>query len=187
MSQEEENIHVLEGTSNQKGGLIIKKKTSTPTFKVPQRSLLGLDKLAAVKRKEKEENVKINDAESSFEISKKKLEDSRTFRVPQSETPTYTGGVTEEARKRLLNRLDSTKWKERGVYASSKDSKHRSRYDEKRDRHDEQRDNRKYEQRDNRKYRNSDRRKHPDSERSDRKSSRREFRFKDEPGTPDLR
>ncbi|KAJ8932077.1 hypothetical protein NQ314_014979 [Rhamnusium bicolor] len=49
----EENVHRLEGSSNEKGGLIIKKKTFT--FKVPQPSLLGLDKLALQKRKEKEE------------------------------------------------------------------------------------------------------------------------------------
>jgi pre-mRNA-splicing factor ATP-dependent RNA helicase DHX38/PRP16 len=50
--ENDENLHRLEGITDQKGGLIVKKKT--PTFKVPQPSLLGLDRLAAAKRKEKE-------------------------------------------------------------------------------------------------------------------------------------
>ena len=61
MSERDDSIHRLEGSSNQVGGLIIKKKASDnngkASFKMPQprSSLLGLDRLAAAKRKEKEE------------------------------------------------------------------------------------------------------------------------------------
>ena len=60
---EDSSVHRLEGSSKQVGGLIIKKKpssndgTKSLSFKAPQprSSLLGLDRLAAVKRREKEE------------------------------------------------------------------------------------------------------------------------------------
>lgn len=185
MSKEEENVHILEGSNNQKGGLFVKTKNTTPTFKVPQRSLLGLDKLAAAKRREKEENSNSNTESSNSLGSLKKPSDGRNFRAPQSETPTYTGGVTEQARKRLLDRLDTSKWREKGVYASTKELKHRSsKYDDKR----ESQNDKKYEDKERRKYRDGDRRRNFNySDRSDRKSSRREVYFKDEPSTPDLR
>ncbi|KAK9717649.1 hypothetical protein QE152_g23615 [Popillia japonica] len=70
-----------------------------PTFKIPQPSLLGLDKLAAAKRKEKE-----NARKMSFSMSEEdsvddtnahnvyQTQQSRKFRQPNPETPTYTGG-----------------------------------------------------------------------------------------------
>ncbi|KAF5273704.1 hypothetical protein FQA39_LY07394 [Lamprigera yunnana] len=127
---ENDNLHRLEGTSGQKGGLIVKKKSSS--FKVPQPSLLGLDKLAAVKRREKEDaarkiSFKIEDDDnqddnkSNVSYSKER----RKFRAPNIETPTYTGGITELARERLIKRLNSTSKKEKGVYASTKDLKSR--------------------------------------------------------------
>lgn len=57
-----ESIHRLEGSSEEsKGGLILMKKRITPdddnslTFKKPKTSLLGLDRLAAIKNKIREE------------------------------------------------------------------------------------------------------------------------------------
>ena len=47
----EEDIYRLEGTKNEKGGLVIKKKPAPGAnfeFKVPKVSLLGLDKLAGM-------------------------------------------------------------------------------------------------------------------------------------------
>jgi pre-mRNA-splicing factor ATP-dependent RNA helicase DHX38/PRP16 len=145
--ENDENLHRLEGITDQKGGLIVKKKT--PTFKVPQPSLLGLDRLAAAKRKEKEEAARkmsftMDDDDSaddsSASVKEKQPKDSRKFRAPHSETPTYTGGISEEARERLIERLNSNKNKEKGVYATTKD-RHRSgdskHHDRDRDRHHE--------------------------------------------------
>ena len=57
------SVYRLEGTDkNQVGGLIIRKKSSDHTFKKPQVSVLGLDKLAKRKRQEnlQENNLKSN-------------------------------------------------------------------------------------------------------------------------------
>lgn len=139
----EENVHRLEGTTETKGGLIIKKKP--PTFKVPQPSLLGLDRLAAKKRREKEEtarkmsfNMEEDDAKEHLEgTTLEKKETQRKFRSPQEETPTYTGGLSKEAKERFLERMSTSKQKEKGVYATTKsdDKKHdRSRDYDKRSR-----------------------------------------------------
>ncbi|RZC39968.1 hypothetical protein BDFB_012110 [Asbolus verrucosus] len=92
----------------------------------------------------------------------KHSKDSRKFRSPHTETPTYTGGISDEARERLLERLNSNKHKEKGVYATTKDRR--------RDR-DEHRDYHKRER-----------------HRSEETSSRRSKtpRFRDEPKTPNL-
>ncbi|XP_044269534.1 pre-mRNA-splicing factor ATP-dependent RNA helicase PRP16 [Tribolium madens] len=162
----EENLHRLEGISDQKGGLIVKKKP--PTFKVPQPSLLGLDRLAAAKRKEKEEAARkmsfsMDDNDNPYDTSpqfkEKPVKDSRKFRMPHNETPTYTGGISEEARERLIERLNSNKQKEKGVYATTKD------------RH--------------RKDSHKDRERHRDRERESSHRSKTP-RFRDEPKTPNL-
>ena len=65
------SVHRLEGISNQTGGLIVKKKKSNPdadhSFKVPapRSSLLGLDVLAAEKRKLKDVSEKEVEEEKS--------------------------------------------------------------------------------------------------------------------------
>ncbi|KRT84765.1 hypothetical protein AMK59_219 [Oryctes borbonicus] len=128
---DDDNFHRLEGTDEQTGGLIVKKKT--PTFKIPQPSLLGLDKLAAAKRKEKENARKMsfsmleedsNEEPTSHNVNQN--QQGRKFRQPSPETPTYTGGITEKARKRLLERMNSRRNKEKGVYASTKGLKNSS-------------------------------------------------------------
>ncbi|KAL3275444.1 hypothetical protein HHI36_020205 [Cryptolaemus montrouzieri] len=193
---DEDNVHRLEGTSDQKGGLIVKKKP--PTFKVPQPSLLGLDKLAAAKRKQREENARkisfdINedkDSEDTVEIKNKDSKESRKFRHPQAETPTYTGGVTNVAREKLLERLNTSRNKEKGVYASTKDHKYKSssKSSEKSWKHGKEEDH--YRSRGSDRDRKRERRNDRDySDRSNINSSRREStpRFKDEPRTPDIR
>lgn len=169
----EENVHRLEGTQDQKGGLIIKKKP--PTFKVPQPSLLGLDRLAAEKRKEKEDlarkmSFSIDDDDNSEggDSQSRVHPTDRKFRGPHEETPTYTGGINEVARERILERLSASKNKEKGVYATTKHHK--------RDR-DQDRD--------------KDRDRHRDRERDKykREDSSHRFKtpkFKDEPKTPNL-
>ncbi|KAF5294947.1 hypothetical protein FQR65_LT10660 [Abscondita terminalis] len=161
---EDDGVHRLEGTHGQKGGLIVKKKT--PSFKVPQASLLGLDKLAAAKRREKEDAARkisfhIDEHDSSLDTNEiiKHSKEKRKFRAPNVETPTYTGGITELARERLIERLNSTSQKEKGVYASTKDLKNKSR-DHEYKRHDK------------------------DVVKSERSQTPR---FKDEPKTPNLK
>ncbi|KAF2902759.1 hypothetical protein ILUMI_03424 [Ignelater luminosus] len=191
---DDDSLHRLEGTSDQKGGLIVKKKP--PTFKVPQPSLLGLDKLAAAKRREKEDAARkmsfcIDDEDGKSEdqspAKDKRTKESRKFRAPNIETPTYTGGITEVARERLLERLSSNKNKEKGVYASSKELK-RGRNDDysynrnyqkySRDKHD--RDDYKRSR-----YYSKDAKKDQDKEKSARDV--KTPRFKDEPQTPNLK
>ncbi|CAH2002801.1 unnamed protein product [Acanthoscelides obtectus] len=193
----EENIHRLEASTSTKGGLIVKKKP--PTFKVPQPSLFGLDKLAAQKRKEKEDVAR----KMSFNVDEEDNEDNapgsfrgtsnkeRKFRTPQEETPTYTGGLTKEAKDRFMERLTNDKFKEKGVYASTKDEKrnrdrehdrdrdHRRHRDHDRSERDHHRDKHRSRSRD----KDRDRHKHDDQH-----SSRREKTpaFKDEPRTPNL-
>ena len=123
-------IHsVLEGldSSQSKGGLIIRKKPKASDadganeqagaeggFKLPSGpSLLGLDKLAAVKERErklkeaetaKKRQLEQEEAgegeEKSDKFVKKDEGRERQIREPRIETPTHTGGVSEEARRR---------------------------------------------------------------------------------------
>ncbi|KAB0795763.1 hypothetical protein PPYR_09824 [Photinus pyralis] len=166
---EDDGLHRLEGVSGQKGGLIVKKKPSS--FVVPQPSLLGLDKLAAAKRREKEDaarkiSFRMEEDDSSVDVHNQVKEahssEKRKFRAPNIETPTYTGGITELARERLIERLNSNAKKEKGVYASTKDLKKNSREPDKRERYDRRKEREK-------------------SERS------HTPRFKDEPKTPNLK
>lgn len=184
---EDDSIHRLEGTSNEKGGLVVKKKP--PTFKVPQPSLLGLDKLAAAKRKEKEdaarkmsftieEDEASSNSDSGSSSSKgKKDETFRKFRAPQVETPTYTGGISEEARTRLLERLASNKKKEKyALYSSTAKEKKSGDNDHKYNKHGKRHEE---------DYRHS-RSKY--ERRRDRSSHREDTpKFKDEPRTPNFR
>uniref|UniRef100_F6UYA6 RNA helicase n=1 Tax=Ciona intestinalis TaxID=7719 RepID=F6UYA6_CIOIN len=112
---DEGSIHRLEGSAGDSvGGLIIKKKKTTGeahVFTKPESkpSLLGLDKLAALKRH---------------------------YRPARFETPSYTGGVSSTYRDRKDKRdKDRVKRKE-GVYASSKDGRPRG-VREKKDRRSE--------------------------------------------------
>lgn len=165
---DEDGIHRLEGSSNEPGGLIVKKKSAT--FKVPQTSLLGLDKLAEKKRREDvERKCSFNmDEETGNGGNDSVKSKQRKYRTPQEETPTYTGGISQEARKRLIERLEMNRNKEKGVYASTKGEK--------------KKDKRYYDEY-NRQYRDKDKR-----ARDKHESSRRDKtpKFRDEPRTPNL-
>lgn len=109
MAEEDENLHRLEGTSGDApGGLIIKKKEPPAEFQFAKPSLLGLDKLAAAKRKQ---NRLISFQDDSNEIDA--VDDitdaggskERKYRKHNEETPTYTGGISEQARERMIERL----------------------------------------------------------------------------------
>lgn len=89
----------MDGTdTTQTGGLIIRKKTADHTFKKPETSSLGLDKLAERKRREQSQEPTTS--------SKSKSEGKdRKYRSYEEETPTHTGGVNYEAQRRLESRL----------------------------------------------------------------------------------
>ncbi|KAL1451030.1 hypothetical protein WDU94_003326 [Cyamophila willieti] len=150
MDPDEDGVYQLKGSDNVKGGLIIKKKAAPGTsveFKVPKVSLLGLDRLAAEKRKEREQSVE-NEGKKS-KITSYKDDDGeevepespryrssdrtkRTYREAAEETPTHTGGISKEARDRFQERMK--KDTERGVLYSTKNR------DEDRNRHERERD-----------------------------------------------
>lgn len=105
---EDDGVHRLEGTSEVQGGLIIKKKsTTTPSASTPRASLLGLDKLAASKREDKNRLMSFNqdDGDDIKKGDDSGSKGSRNYRVGNEETPTYTGGLSEEARERMVQRL----------------------------------------------------------------------------------
>ncbi|XP_028174839.1 pre-mRNA-splicing factor ATP-dependent RNA helicase PRP16 [Ostrinia furnacalis] len=216
MSEDDKTLHRLEGSSGDApGGLIIKKKDEPADFQFARPSLLGLDKLAATKRKQNrlisfqdDANEEDDEADRSESSGTKE----RKYRKHNEETPTYTGGISEQARERMIERLQrkDKELKEKGVHNSTQEEKksrskddeddryYRHRYDRRdRDRrHDDYRKDRDRD-RDRRKDRDSGRR--GDSERRDRRdrdsersrdSSRRSYyepRFKDEPRTPSLK
>ncbi|XP_070574858.1 pre-mRNA-splicing factor ATP-dependent RNA helicase PRP16-like [Ptychodera flava] len=204
------SIHRLEGSSSQVGGLIIKKKpkdkSDKPVFKnpneIPRASLLGLDVLAARKRKERnvdsdeqkkskvlsyrddfdEENAEDDDDDDDgdkydkYSTGKSK---HRNYRAHQVETPSHPGGVSSEAKDTMHRKMKERE--SRGVYATSKDKKYSGRD---RDRDRDRRKDRDYKRdrdrgdrhrdRDRGRDRDRDRDRSGGSERSHR-SSRREW------------
>ncbi|XP_068943829.1 pre-mRNA-splicing factor ATP-dependent RNA helicase PRP16 isoform X4 [Petaurus breviceps papuanus] len=164
----EASIHRLEGIDQetQVGGLICKTKSAASeqhVFKAPapRPSLLGLDLLAALKRREREEKDEGEDKKKSrvssykdWEESKDDQKDSeeeggdqasrssrkdRHYRAARVETPSHPGGVSEEFWERSRQR--ERERREHGVYASSKEEKDRKKertrdrdYDRKRER-----------------------------------------------------
>jgi len=132
MTEFDPSAHCLSANEDdQPVGLIIKKKQteSEHVFKVPTArvSLLGLDKLAAEKRKRQQNESKSTTTEKkprneeydettriSFGRSGRK---ERNYRTTANETPSHPGGVSSEALKRIQERQDHGKSK--GVFASS--------------------------------------------------------------------
>lgn len=131
MTEFDPSVHCLSANEDdQPVGLIIKKPAeSEHVFKVPtaRASLLGLDKLAAEKRKRQQNEVKPTSTEKkprseeyddttriSFGRSGRK---ERNYRTTANETPSHPGGVSTEALKRIHDRQEHSKSK--GVLASS--------------------------------------------------------------------
>ncbi|XP_048487805.1 pre-mRNA-splicing factor ATP-dependent RNA helicase PRP16 [Plutella xylostella] len=199
MAEEDAGLHRLEGSSGDApGGLIIKKKDKPADFQFARPSLLGLDKLAAAKRKQNrlisfnDDASEAGDSESTDASSSVK---ERKYRKPNEETPTYTGGISEQARERMLERLQKkeTQIKEKGVTYSTEEEKklrskdeeddryYRHRYD-RRDRDRDRRDrDRKYDDKDrDRKRDDKDRdRKYDDKDRDRRRDGSSSSRDKD--------
>ena len=143
-SFESKGGYLLSGSGKEEeGGLVDAKPSTEHEFKKPGVSLLGLDVLARKKREEsgrvvqrergsserrKEEDASDKDSVDYFgsRISFGKTRE-RQYRGQQSETPSHTGGVNEEAVKRSRERRDRERGQ--GLHASSKDIE-RKRYHE---------------------------------------------------------
>ncbi|XP_056268044.1 pre-mRNA-splicing factor ATP-dependent RNA helicase PRP16 isoform X2 [Pseudoliparis swirei] len=154
------SMHRLEGSEPdiQVGGLMVKTKSAAEEPHVfraptPRISLLGLDLLAAQKRKEREskeqaeadDNNRKKSKLSSYQDWEEGKSDSgsdeedddddddkdsdakkeRKYRVTGSETPSSPGGVSEEFKRRNQQREKDKR--EHGVYASSKEDKNKER------------------------------------------------------------
>ncbi|XP_033896885.2 pre-mRNA-splicing factor ATP-dependent RNA helicase PRP16-like [Acipenser ruthenus] len=205
------SLHRLEGSdpSMEVGGLILCKKSAAKEQHVfraptPRTSLLGLDLLAAQKRKEREDREKQEDEEkekkkskvSSYQDWEEGREDSgsdeessekeggasrkeRKYRVTGSETPSNPGGVSEEFRRKHQQRERDRR--EHGVYASSKEDKKRER-DRDRDRDRDRRTQRDDRERSHRSSSRSERSER--GNRSERDRSQREGGRREEPESP---
>lgn len=141
MSSFESSTHHLAGSGNETGGLIKKKKSNEVDkkskegeFKKPSGSLLGLDVLARRKReqREAEEGGKFTtkrpkydrdnkreqyDSDLRISFGKSDTSKERRYRAPLQETPTHTGGVSEEAMERMHHRMKREQGQ--GLYAST--------------------------------------------------------------------
>ncbi|XP_058849701.1 pre-mRNA-splicing factor ATP-dependent RNA helicase PRP16 [Acipenser ruthenus] len=210
MMDADASLHRLAGSdpSTEVGGLILYKKSAAPEQHVfraptPRTSLLGLDLLAAQKRKEHEDREKQENEEkekkkskvSSYQDWEEGREDSgsdeestekeggasrkeRKYRVTGSETPSNPGGVSEEFRRKHQQRERDRR--EHGVYASSKEDKKRERDgDRERDRDRDRRSQRDDRERSHRSSSRSER-----GDRSERDRSQREGGRREEPESP---
>ncbi|XP_077297512.1 ATP-dependent RNA helicase l(1)G0007 isoform X1 [Arctopsyche grandis] len=202
MDDEDGGVHRLPGTSDVQGGLIIKKKTNTTEPKTPRSSLLGLDKLAAAIKNDKSRLISFGRDEDEDEDNATSADSKqRRYRQPHEETPTYTGGLTEEAKQRMLERMQKKQLEnlEKGLHSSSKEEKQRNRSekvdDDERYRYKDYRyksdkyKGREYKRDDRRPRDYGNDRKRDYSERSASSSSRSNYnpKFKDEPRTPSIK
>nr|XP_036224851.1 pre-mRNA-splicing factor ATP-dependent RNA helicase PRP16 isoform X1 [Bactrocera oleae] len=240
MDDDDVGVHRLEGsTGNVRGGLVIKKlkeEGGDTKFKVPKPSILGLDRLAAQRRKERDDAQRLisfkdneNDEDdhkggvsatsAGDEFAFKKPDTNnlhkipRQLREPKVETPSHTGGVSDEARERLREHVkrDRERTTKGGMrYSTSDDSKRNNRdrsssssssRDRDRDRvRRRDRDRPREYERDRNRGRYQDKDRNRDKERRDRsrdnsergnrgdafsaRSEEHTPRFKDEPRTP---
>lgn len=175
---DDSSLHRLEGSdpSVQVGGLIVKKKSAAAEQHVfrapaPRTSLLGLDLLAAQKRKEREGKERLDDQPKKSKVSSYKdweegksdsgsddenQEDGesrngkkeRKYRVTGSETPSNPGGVSEEFKRKHQQREKDRR--EHGVYASSKEDKSKDKNRSRDREHDRHRDRERRKDRDER-------------------------------------
>lgn len=175
---EDQNVYRLEGSDGSEiGGLVIVKKPSEHTFKKPQLSLLGLDKLAEKKRRESSLEPNKHSDSSETQINK-----DRKYRSYAEETPTHTGGINTPAREKMEARL-----KRQRLDKIADDKERNRRRDRDRSREKDRYKDRDYDRHRHReKDRNRDRNKHEDRGEG---SSRRDWtpRFGDEPRTPKYR
>ncbi|KAK4025233.1 hypothetical protein OUZ56_014308 [Daphnia magna] len=172
-----DNVDILEGSAPTTGGIVVrKKKGSAQIEEGPKESLLGLDKLAEQKRRLKEallqdlkEEAEQKKLDEGFQKPHLKV-DKKILRASY-ETPTYTGGVSDEARNRLQHRQDRDKQRKFQTTSKAKNEKHRD---------ESPKFKRPGERRDDRSIRE-------DSKRSRRSDNEWETpKFRDEPSTPKI-
>ncbi|KAG5684933.1 hypothetical protein PVAND_014141 [Polypedilum vanderplanki] len=183
-----DDVHRLEASEHQAGGLIIKKKNSDEkkdVFKIPQ-SKFGLDLLAKKLKKERETGLlssfkdhddeddsrkQSNDKNDDDVKFKKSIETkSKNYRSSQPETPSYSSAVTKSVREHYNERISD---KSKGLYTSTKD-KQRDKRDKDRRSHKSSRD----------RDRDYDRKRSRHDGSSHRSHRDRSHRYKDEPETP---
>jgi pre-mRNA-splicing factor ATP-dependent RNA helicase DHX38/PRP16 len=190
-----DEVHRLEASAPQSGGLIIKKKDGDEkksVFKLPQ-SKFGLDLLAKKLKKERETGLLTSFKDHDEEDDAKKLREdteeddegkfkksdgkSKNYRSTDPETPSYQSAVTKSVREHYNERISD---KSKGLYMSSKD-KHKDRGSD-----DKYRDRRRTHKssRDRERDRDYDRKRsrHDSSHRS--YKDRSSHRYWDEPETP---
>ena len=136
MSFDFSQVDRLEGSdpnSVTSSGLIKKKKPEDAgdeiIFKKPKTSLFGLDKLASEKRKEKEaaesSNQHARDRRDKTDRERHRNRDGDTggLRKPRIETPSFTGGVSDDYEKRRREKEDKERDRRRGIKVSSHGTK----------------------------------------------------------------
>ena len=152
-SFESKGGYLLAGsTGDEEGGLVEVIPSKKQDFKKPSVSLLGLDVLAKKKREESGRSKAVQQDQSGSRRRKEEAADDkddvgyfnsrisfgkpreRQYREQQSETPSHTGGVSEEAIRRSRERRGRER--EQGVFASSKGGE-RKRYHERMERDDD--------------------------------------------------
>lgn len=159
------SVSRLEGSTNTCGGLVVKKSSGKSSSKTAGESLLGLQKLAEEKRREKEaelesnetktsKKARLNDWEEDREEDKdetKRTGRQRHYRSQLVETPSHPGGVSDEYKERNRRRNErEMEQRKGGVYADTKKKKESTR-DKRKDKYSDrsreskgERDNRTY-------------------------------------------
>ena len=141
---------ILQGSSGGVGGLIIKKKSTSSTDDKPKKSRLGLDKLLKKIKEDSESKPKkrydsssssSSDSDDEKPVKKLKRDDrvksksSSHYRGKYEETPTYTGGVSKDARRHKYDDRH-TRYKDKYISASTKPGNDRHCYGDKDSRSD---------------------------------------------------
>lgn len=153
MSFDGSSVGRLEGSSNAPGGLIVKKLSSGKgtTKGSSGGSLLGLQKLAEEKRKEREfEEGKVTKKQKSdtWEDDDDRSNSASTakhrhYRSKMVETPSHPGGVSDAYREKKKQRDERDREQRRGgVYADTKQRKYKDAREDKREKDWEKRDRR---------------------------------------------
>lgn len=151
------DVSVLEGSKDTCGGLIVKKSSVKGSSKADGGgSLLGLQKLAEEKRREKAEletstskskKAKLNDWEEAKDEGQS-TEKHRHYRSQMAETPSHPGGVSDEYKEKQRRRDERDREQRKGgVYADTRKRKESLR-DNRKDKYDRSRESKS--ERDNR-------------------------------------
>ena len=132
------SVSRLEGSTNTCGGLVVKKSSGKSSSKTTGESLLGLQKLAEEKRREKEAELESNETKTSkkarlndWEEDKdetKRTGRQRHYRSQMVETPSHPGGVSDEYKERNRRRNErEMEQRKGGVYADTRKKKESAR------------------------------------------------------------